>query len=100
MSIVLAEGRGEGAEMHRLERGATIGRSRGCELRYLRPAVSRRHAQIFPIPEEPGRWAVLDLSSHNGTRVNGVRLGDTPLPLSEGDVIDVQGITFTVHYKE
>ena len=49
--------------------GATIGRSRDCDVVLADSNVSRRHAEIRPGAQ--GRWTVSDLGSTNGIRVNG-----------------------------
>src|SRR5688500_19435969 len=50
-----------------------IGRASGCDLRLGGdPSVSRRHAKITIDAEGP--W-VEDLGSHNGTLVNGQKIG-------------------------
>lgn len=49
-------------------RGATIGRSRECDVVIDDAGISRRHAQIMPAGDG---WTVADLDSTNGLRVNG-----------------------------
>ncbi len=51
-------------------RGATIGRSRDCDIVLDDAGVSRRHAELRP--EAATSWAIEDLGSTNGVRVNGV----------------------------
>ena len=60
----------------------SIGRHPDCNLVLADPNVSRNHAEIRP---QGDRYAVVDLGSTNGTRVNGVRV-DTQL-LDDGDEI-------------
>lgn len=48
--------------------GATLGRSRQCDLVLSDPNVSRQHAEIRP---RGGSWVLTDLGSTNGSRVNG-----------------------------
>jgi serine phosphatase RsbU (regulator of sigma subunit) len=66
------------ADMHKkwsLKRGAyTIGRSSECDVVIEDETVSRRHAQIEVFDEETIN--LTDLGSHNGTTVNGGRIGD------------------------
>ncbi len=50
------------------------------------PELSRHHARIARDPH--GRYAIEDLSSTNGTFLNGVRLA-TPTALAAGDLIDM-----------
>jgi hypothetical protein len=51
-------------------RGATIGRSRDCDIVLDDAGVSRRHAELRP--EATASWAIEDLGSTNGVRVNGL----------------------------
>jgi Protein of unknown function (DUF3662)/FHA domain len=66
--------------------GATIGRSRDCEIVLSDANVSRRHAQVQPLAASPHGWGVADLGSTNGVKVNGRRIGSEQ-PLSPGDTI-------------
>jgi len=54
-----------------------IGRHESCEVRFDDPLISRRHAEIR---FEQGRWWVIDLSSRNGTRLDGRLVERAPLP--------------------
>jgi hypothetical protein len=65
--------------------GATIGRSRSCEVVLEDPNVSRRHAEIRP---RGGGWTVADLGSTNGVAVNGMAI-ERPQALREGDRIEI-----------
>jgi len=51
--------------------GATVGRSRDCDVVLDDAGVSRRHAEIRPGPDG---WTLTDLGSTNGVRVNGHEL--------------------------
>jgi FhaA, N-terminal domain/FHA domain len=65
--------------------GATIGRSRDCDIVLDDAGVSRRHAQLLPAPRG---WTIEDLGSTNGVRVNGEQIhGAHPLRL--GDRIEL-----------
>lgn len=66
-------------------RGATLGRSRECEIVIEDPNVSRRHAELRP---RGGGWVVSDLGSTNGTRING-RPVHAPEVVRPGDEIEV-----------
>jgi hypothetical protein len=65
--------------------GATIGRSRGCDVVLGDANVSRRHAEVRP---RGGGWTVADLGSTNGVLVNGVRI-ERPETLKPGDRIEL-----------
>jgi hypothetical protein len=51
--------------------GATLGRSRQCDIVLNDPNVSRQHAEIRP---RGGSWVITDLGSTNGSRINGRQL--------------------------
>jgi hypothetical protein len=65
--------------------GATIGRSRSCDVVLSDANVSREHAEIRP---RGGGWTVADLGSTNGVAVNGVRI-ERPQALKPGDRIEL-----------
>jgi len=65
--------------------GATIGRSRQCDIVLNDPNVSREHAEVRQRGEQ---WFVRDLGSTNGTALNGRRVSGTE-PVSSGDEIEI-----------
>jgi hypothetical protein len=65
--------------------GATIGRSRDCEIVLEDTGISRRHAVIRP---GAGGWTLEDLGSTNGVRLNGRAL-EGAQPLSAGDRVEL-----------
>lgn len=71
--------------------GATIGRSRSCDIVLDDANVSRRHAEVRP---RGGGWLVADLGSTNGVAVNGARI-DRPHTLKPGDRIELGTTTLT-----
>lgn len=71
--------------------GATVGRSRRCDVMVDDPNVSRTHVEIRP---RGGSWVVTDLGSTNGSRLNGRRL-DTPTVLKPGDELELGTTTLT-----
>jgi hypothetical protein len=65
--------------------GATIGRSRDCEIVLDDTGVSRRHARLSP---GRGRWEIEDLGSTNGVLVNGRAITGAQ-PLEPGDRLEL-----------
>lgn len=65
--------------------GATIGRSRECDIVLADANVSRRHAEVRPRGDG---WIVADLGSTNGVMVNGTRIEHATV-LRSGDRIEV-----------
>ena len=65
--------------------GATIGRSRDCEIVLDDSGASRRHAELSPRAEG---WELRDLGSTNGVRVNG-RAVHGLQPLRQGDRVEI-----------
>jgi hypothetical protein len=65
--------------------GATMGRSRQCDVMVDDPNVSRAHAEVRP---RGGSWVLSDLGSTNGTRLNRRRL-EAPEVLKPGDEIEL-----------
>jgi len=65
--------------------GATIGRSRQCEVVLTDPNVSRRHAELRP---RGGSWVLSDLGATNGVVLNGRRI-DAPEVVRPGDRIEL-----------
>jgi Protein of unknown function (DUF3662)/FHA domain len=65
--------------------GATIGRSRACDVVLDDAGASRRHAEIRPDPEG---WTLQDLGSTNGVRVNGRQIHGAQ-PLHPGDRVEI-----------
>ncbi|HEV2975896.1 MAG TPA: DUF3662 and FHA domain-containing protein [Solirubrobacteraceae bacterium] len=66
-------------------RGATLGRSRDCDIVLDDSSISRRHAEIRPAGEG---WTVADLGSTNGVRVNG-RTVASATALRTGDRVEL-----------
>lgn len=79
-ALVLAEGRRHAVG----PAGATIGRSRDCDIVLADANVSRRHAEL--LPGAAGTWTIADLGSTNGVLVNGRRIAGAE-PLDAGDRI-------------
>ena len=65
--------------------GATIGRSRQCDIVLTDPNVSRQHAELRP---RGGSWVLSDLGATNGVVLNGRRI-DAPEVVRAGDRIEL-----------
>ncbi|MEA2211581.1 MAG: hypothetical protein QOF83_1529 [Solirubrobacteraceae bacterium] len=65
--------------------GATMGRSRQCDLMLDDPNVSRTHAEVRP---RGGSWVLTDLGSTNGSRLNGRQVDGSEV-LKPGDQIEL-----------
>jgi predicted component of type VI protein secretion system len=65
--------------------GATIGRSRDCDIVLDDTGISRRHAEISPGAQG---WTIADLGSTNGVRLNGRALRAAQ-PLHTGDRVEL-----------
>ena len=76
---------------HYLEPLTFIGRTPENQVRIYKPAVSRRHAQIT---ESASGWLLRDLSSENGTYVNGQRINEHLL--ADGDRVQFGTSRFVV----
>jgi hypothetical protein len=79
--VLVAEGKRVAIGPH----GAVIGRSRECDVVLADGNVSRRHAELRPAA---GGWAITDLGSTNGVKVNG-RPVHGAYPVAPGDHIEV-----------
>jgi DNA-binding CsgD family transcriptional regulator len=73
---------------------ALIGRDAGADLVFDVDGVSRKHAKITL--EASGAAAIVDLSSRNGTFVNGVRVESAPL--RDGDEIRLGPLVLRLRY--
>jgi Protein of unknown function (DUF3662)/FHA domain len=65
--------------------GATLGRSRECDVVLSDPNVSRKHAELRP---QGGSWVLSDLGSTNGSCLNGRRI-EAPEVVRPGDEIEL-----------
>lgn len=70
-----------------------VGRLKECQIRLDDANVSRRHAAFIRLPDG---WAIEDLDSTNGTRVNGKSV--TRTRLHDGDIIEV-GLSRLVYHE-
>ncbi len=65
--------------------GATLGRSRQCDIVLNDPNVSREHAEIRP---RGGSWVLVDRGSTNGSLLNGKRIEGAEV-IRPGDQIEL-----------
>ncbi len=70
----------------------TVGRQDECQIRIKSSQVSRRHCELF---EKKGLLLVKDLSSANGTFVNGKKIQGQQV-LEPGDELMIGGVTLRV----
>jgi pSer/pThr/pTyr-binding forkhead associated (FHA) protein len=68
-----------------------IGRSRECDLVLDDPNVSRQHAELR---REDGGWAVHDLGSTNGIKLNGKRSRGGRLNPGDEITLGISRLTF------
>jgi hypothetical protein len=68
-----------------------IGRSRECDVVLADPNISRRHAEVR---RDGDGWAVADLGSTNGIKVNGRRVDDAVLQPGDRITLGVTELTF------
>ena len=94
-AMLLARGGQEEGTKHPLSEGMTVlGRAPQCDIELNDPGISRRHAGIRG--DARGYW-IRDLSSRNGTFVNGNQVGIEPRLLRNLDRIYL-GTTDTAVY--
>jgi len=74
--------------------GAEIGSAEGSHIEVADRSVSRRHA-IFTLGRNGEAW-LRDCHSTNGTRVDGVPVGERPHPAREGDVVELGRTRFVL----
>lgn len=88
-AVLVAEGKRHAVAVG----GASIGRSRDCDIVLQDSNVSRKHAEIKPGAQG---WTITDLGSTNGVRVNGRTVpADRPHPLSPGDHVSIGTVDAT-----
>ena len=73
--------------------GAVLGRSREADIVLEDPNVSRRHAELR---REGERWAIADLGSTNGVKVNGRRVDRALLEPGDAIVLGTLELAFEV----
>lgn len=74
----------------------TVGRGAGCQVVIDDDSVSAQHARL---EYDLGGWRITDLSSTNGTAIEGVKLvADVPTPLPYGATVRFGGVK--LHFRE
>lgn len=82
--------------VHRLRPGrVVIGRHSSCAVTLLDPEISREHAAIEIAPDS-GEMTLVDLGSSNGTLLEGAIVGQVPVPLLPGQVVQVGASFVTI----
>lgn len=84
-AISLTNVRGNGPEISKRfsQPNIILGRDPGCDLQLADDTVSARHSQLV---FHHGQWWIMDLTSRNGTLLNGSPV-QTPTVLASGDEI-------------
>lgn len=84
--LVLCDGEFAGAEYPLVAEETLIGRNPTTDITLLDESISREHA-IVSFDAATGTWALEDLQSTNGSKLNGKRVRSATL--SDGDEIEV-----------
>lgn len=98
-SVLWLDERGEPRSLPVGKEGVVIGRDPACDLVLAGPRISRRHCVVRLRTEAIGGASgteIEDLSSANGTAVNGKKLAAGARSLRDGDVIEVGGVALAV----
>jgi len=77
--------RADGRRVPVSPKGSVIGRSHNCDVVLDDVGVSRQHARVIPAAQG---WAIEDLGSTNGLRINGSPITE-PRALRDGDRIEL-----------
>ena len=73
----------------------SVGRARNCDVVLRNPSVSKLHAHIRREPN--GSWVLLDVNSHNGTSIDGVRVQSSqPVVLRLGEQVTFGGMVVRI----
>lgn len=98
MPLLIVQQPGKKREIYDLSGAAvSIGRVKTNDIVLTEDtAISREHCRLERATDNKG-WTIRDLGSANGTLLNGEEIGPDPLPLQDGDQIQI-GAT-TIHYR-
>ena len=84
----------DGAEAHELQDNRLIvGRAADADVQIVHPRVSRHHALLI---REAGSVWIADLGSANGTRVDEVAVGASPVEIRPGSAVSLGPATFSL----
>jgi pSer/pThr/pTyr-binding forkhead associated (FHA) protein len=96
LKLLVVQGRPKGKHLHFPPGEYIFGRGAECHVRPKCDWVSRQHC-LLRVTAQGG--FLRDLSSRNGTLVNGVRILDE-IELHENDTIEIGPLVFEVQYDE
>lgn len=97
-SLIITNGRKTGKHYPLGQRTNVVGRDEGVLIQVVNEFVSRKHVQIR-YNEETDLYYAQDMKSRHGTFVNGDRIYEE-VPLSEGDLVDIGGVTLMFTRKD
>lgn len=102
ITLKVIEGILNGQEFHYAQRiSCTIGRAKDCDIRLVTEEqehfISRYHCQL---EIDPPAIRVRDLQSKNGTYVNGRKIGEGAVSLSNGDRLQVGKTIFRIEIDD
>jgi pSer/pThr/pTyr-binding forkhead associated (FHA) protein len=83
--LVISDDEGKTTVVPLVRDEITIGRKEGNTIRLTERNVSRKHARLF---KANGAFTIEDLSSYNGIKVNGRKIGE-PASLKAGDQVTI-----------
>ncbi|HSZ57513.1 MAG TPA: FHA domain-containing protein [Tepidisphaeraceae bacterium] len=97
-SLIITNGRKTG-NFYPLGQGTNVvGRDEGVLIQIVNEFVSRKHMQVR-YDQEADLYHVQDMKSRHGTFVNGNRIYEE-VAVSEGDLIDIGGVTLMFTRKD
>lgn len=94
--LVISDDEGKTTVVPLVRDEITIGRKEGNTIRLTERNVSRRHARLQRMN---GTYTLEDLSSYNGVRINGQRIGDTTT-LQAGDQVAIGDYLIALQNEE
>jgi ABC transport system ATP-binding/permease protein len=92
VKLIIEDGAGRRTMLPLVRDEIAIGRAEGSTVRLAEKNVSRRHARLV---RDGNRFAIEDLGSFTGTRVNGEKIG-ARRAIVEGDLIQIGEYDLTI----